>query len=45
MDLGNTEDSDPNPSIWEPEMQHIDIENAELEKSTVSKFSIIYFNF
>lgn len=40
MDLANTEESDPNPSIWEPEMQHVDIENTELEKPTVSKLSM-----
>lgn len=42
MELTNIEESDPNPSIWEPEMQHVDIENAEIEKQTVSNLNMIF---
>jgi len=38
MDGADVEDeSEPDQSIWEPEMQHVDTDNVELPKPTVSK--------
>lgn len=44
MDEGDEDESEPDQSIWEPEMQHVDNDNVELPKPTVSLFiSLIFF--
>lgn len=40
MDEGDEDLSEPDQSIWEPEMQHVDTDNIELSKPTVSKLII-----
>lgn len=41
MDEGDEDLSEPDQSIWEPEMQHVDTDNIEIPKPTVSKFIIL----
>lgn len=37
MEEADVEDeSDPDQSIWEPEMHHVDTDNVDLSKPTVS---------
>lgn len=43
MDEGDEDLSEPDQSIWEPEMQHVDTDNIEHPKPTVSKFIILSF--
>lgn len=45
MDVADIDDeSEPDQSIWEPEMQHVvDTDNIELPKPTVSKFLSVSF--
>jgi hypothetical protein len=47
MDVADIEnDSEPDQSIWEPEMQHVvDTDNVELSKPTVSQSPIICLSF
>lgn len=35
------DDSEAEQTMWEPEMQHVDTDNVELPKSTVSKCSLV----
>lgn len=46
MEEGDVDnESEPDQSIWEPEMQHVDTDNVEPPKPTVSTLIILIFKY